>query len=705
MKMWGRDQNIFVKLLLAGGISMMFVVIPSTLIATYFFSKSNTADRIHTIADKMEREILLARISGDKFVQNDLTNPDFYDSGTSENVKANQRYMSDVQNEISKLIRLWSGPRERQARDLLVLIDRYRSVFSEIVGTYLEIGFKDKGLFGEWRRAIHDVERAVSKIGETHLHETLLQLRRKEKDYLLRGDITYLNDIKSRLTLLRKQIAGIPTTFPVEIVERIDAYESAFDRYLFLQKKIGRTDKEGLQKEYAQVVHEMKPAIYRIYREALDADQKARQSFMIVTALIYFFGIGLGGVVFYFLARSISLRLTELKRAVLRVGRGHLETRLTSDSKDEIGVVEEAFNKMTKDLKKITVSKNYVDKIIASMADMLIVINPENRIEKVNKTTLDVLGYGEEALLGMNIGSMFFDPVAGETFFKEFIQKQWVSNAEMEFARESGSKIPVLFSGSTMTDGSGTVLGFVCVAQDYSQRKKTADALKQSEKDLRMLSTKILESQENERRKVARELHDGVGQALTGIKFYLENSLIKQKKEFSDAGFQELEKAIGLIRDTVEETRRISMGLRPSTLDDIGISETLFWFCSQFEEIYTTIRIKKQIEFDEAEISDDLKTTIFRVTQEALNNVAKHSGADRVFLSLRNEGDHIALRIDDNGTGFKIGAPFHRKNVDEGFGLAGMKERVELSGGAFSIDPVLKKGCRIAALWPVPPKG
>jgi len=335
------------------------------------------------------------------------------------------------------------------------------------------------------------------------------------------------------------------------------------------------------------------------------------------------------------------------------------------------------------------------------MADMLIVINPEMKIKTVNQATLDVLGFKEEELLGTEMSMVLNDLNSDIEFVEAFIQQQYISNVEKEYIRRGGRVIPVIFSGATMTDSNGEFIGIVCVAQDNTERKKTGEALKKSERDLRILSSKILEAQENERKIVARELHDGIGQALTGIKFCIENGIRKLEDGRSISQIQEIADSIPLIRAAVEETRRISMGLRPSTLDDIGISETLFWFCHQFEEIYKAIHIQTLVEVEESRITDSLKTAIFRIVQEGLNNVAKHSRADRVLLSLRNESDYMELKIEDNGIGFEVENQIIEEKNDRGLGLASMKERVELSGGTLSIRSDLNKGTTIKALWPI----
>jgi len=209
-----------------------------------------------------------------------------------------------------------------------------------------------------------------------------------------------------------------------------------------------------------------------------------------------------------------------------------------------------------------------------------------------------------------------------------------------------------------------------------------------------------LEAQENERKRVARELHDGIGQALTGIKFAFENGLRRLKDTGTAPHIKELDDIVPLIRATVEETRRIAMGLRPSTLDDIGIAETIYWFCQQFENIYKNIRILKLIEVEEDQIPATLKTVIFRVLQESLNNVAKHSGADRVQLSLQQQGNTVKLEVEDNGSGFNSANPLPQNATGEGFGIAGMRERIELSGGTFTIQSAPGQATRVCAVWP-----
>jgi signal transduction histidine kinase len=234
---------------------------------------------------------------------------------------------------------------------------------------------------------------------------------------------------------------------------------------------------------------------------------------------------------------------------------------------------------------------------------------------------------------------------------------------------------------------------------DVTDRKMAEEALRESEKELRLLSGQLLTAQEQERGRIARELHDGIGQSLSAIKFRLEDALGQMGEDIAESSVISLNNLIPIIQSTVEEVRRITMDLRPSTLDDLGILATIGWFCREFKETYATVRIEKEIGLEEADIPESLKTVIYRVLQEALNNVAKHSGADSVTVLLTKKDDTIELTIEDNGRGFDLYEVLDIDSSKRGFGLGSMKERIELSGGSFSLESTRREGTNISASW------
>ena len=702
-KLSARFQNasIFVKLLAAGLTTILSIVLMSFGIMAHFFAIHDRADRVHTLSDSLSIQLLSVRLAEKNFVRYDLQAAAFYETGTSRYLAEHDRHMAALKSKIVSLIALAAGEKRQQAQKLLALVDAYASIFSKMVDSFRQRGFKDWGFLGAQRSAIHRVERIVMQMNRFDLQEQLLQLRRMEKDYLLRGDSDYIDGMIDQMDVLRNRIRDLAPAETVDVLKALARYESAFKSFVLLGHRIGKTDRDGLQGELFGVVRKIRPLIRDVFEETRVAKQQARRNFVVVSVAVYLLGFGLAGAVFYAFSRSISSKLNALKQAALRVGRGDLETRVLSHATDEIGIVADAFNKMAADLNRITVSKQYVDQIIASMADMLIVVSPGMVIRTVNRAALEALGYRKEELLGRPADTVIDRWEAGNRLVRDLLSNGFVRNVEKTLRRKDGRRLPVLFSGSTMSDRHGAVSGIVCVAQDITERKRTEEMLKRSERQLRLVSAKTLDAQEQERKRVARELHDGIGQALSGIKYCLENGMRKLRTGAPVASVAELGETVSLLQATVEETRRISMGLRPSTLDDIGICETVFWFCSQFEGIYSNIRVEPHLAVDEDSLSEPVKTAIFRVMQEALNNVAKHSRAGRATVRLLEKDHRVELIVTDDGIGFVVDALLLDTGPERGFGLASMKERTELSGGRFSLQSAPGRGTTVTAVWPL----
>ena len=235
--------------------------------------------------------------------------------------------------------------------------------------------------------------------------------------------------------------------------------------------------------------------------------------------------------------------------------------------------------------------------------------------------------------------------------------------------------------------------------EDITESKLSRENLMRSEKNLKILSSQLITAKEEERKRIAHELHDSVGQYLSSIKFNLENIISRMEKGSSESGLASLKESIPVIQATIEEVRRISMDLRPSILDDLGILATISWFCREFQAVYTSIKVNASITLEEADVPEHLKIIIFRIIQEALNNAAKHSQADTVDISLAKGAGSIELSISDNGQGFDVQENILREDSGKGMGLASMEERTDLSGGCFSIDSVKGLGTLIMSTW------
>ena len=270
---------------------------------------------------------------------------------------------------------------------------------------------------------------------------------------------------------------------------------------------------------------------------------------------------------------------------------------------------------------------------------------------------------------------------------------------ELEIECFDGTHKIILNSAVPILSDQQEITGVVVVNQDITDRKRKQQLLRESENRLRQLSSQLITVQEDERKRIAREIHDGIGQSLSAIKFRIEG-ILQQKGKWREKE-KSLEDLVPLIRGCIDESRRVQMDLRPSMIDDLGILPTINWFCREFQQTYASIHIEKHLPLKEQDVPELLKIVLFRMLQEAMNNVAKHTKATRVDLHLRKVDDSVEFALQDNGAGFNLQKVLSRSSPDRGLGLASMRERAELSGGSFTIDSLEGKGTTIRAAWPL----
>ncbi len=321
-------------------------------------------------------------------------------------------------------------------------------------------------------------------------------------------------------------------------------------------------------------------------------------------------------------------------------------------------------------------------------------ITDENKIVFCNNRFAEIFDYSKEKICQLEASDIFrvqYENSKGDG-------KRW---------SDGQNSIEEIISG-TKKDGSILWLNryiasfktadkemFMGSVTDITTEKHTRDSLRWSERELKMLSQKLLEVQESERKRIALELHDSVGQSINAIKLQIENRLMNESNEWSIDAVGMLNDTIEKLGETVDDVRRISMNLRPSMLDDLGLLATIRWFVREYQLLMPDIVVKTKLKISEELMPDSLKLTIFRVIQEALNNVTKHAKAMNIQIDLDAETHCVRLRISDDGEGFDV----RLKALGEGFGLRSMRERVKLGNGEFSIDSNQDKGTQIDAVW------
>ena len=226
------------------------------------------------------------------------------------------------------------------------------------------------------------------------------------------------------------------------------------------------------------------------------------------------------------------------------------------------------------------------------------------------------------------------------------------------------------------------------------------DEVAEDERLLGQLSTRIIAAQEHERRRIAADLHDGVAQTLGVVKYGIEARLARLERDFPDIDLSDFDLVIDQIKEAVEDVRKISRNLSPSILDEFGICAAIEMLCNEFGSETPVIRVECSSCVDEVMLPDIVKVAIYRVVQEALNNIRKHAAAERVEVQVISGDQDLELTIRDDGDGFE-GAEVMRESISSiGLGLTSMRERVEATGGEFVLQTRPGEGTVVLAKWP-----
>lgn len=233
----------------------------------------------------------------------------------------------------------------------------------------------------------------------------------------------------------------------------------------------------------------------------------------------------------------------------------------------------------------------------------------------------------------------------------------------------------------------------VLLRHEIDNRLKAEETLKESEEQIRALSAQLLRAQEIERRRISMELHDNLGQALNVIKLRLRivENWLSDEQVTAREDCESLQEYLG---EVIEEVRRLSWDLSPAILEDLGLTSALRWLVSNFRTLYAMKTTAEITEIDDL-FPENNRIIIYRVIQEALANVGRHSRAKNVSVVIRRDQDRVAFTVEDDGKGFDSDGSLNREDSKTGLGLKTMNERVRMMGGDFDLWSREGEGTRI----------
>ncbi|MDM7941364.1 MAG: PAS domain S-box protein [Hydrogenophaga sp.] len=328
-------------------------------------------------------------------------------------------------------------------------------------------------------------------------------------------------------------------------------------------------------------------------------------------------------------------------------------------------------------------------------APVAIWITERDRVVFANPACARLVGLDQpERLVGRSIFELLSPdshaPVRSK--LQDLEQADGVSVVVGALQRADGALLQVEMVVAVLPDHEHSFVQMVI--NDITQRSREKQNLLRSRRTLRELSANLVAAREEERRRIARELHDELGQRLTALKL----EMISCQRDHPGMGVGERAQImLDMLDETVASARRISMDLRPLMLDDLGLAEAIDWLVKEFKR-RTGIEVHTRLGDCVRLLSPELSTTLYRIVQEALTNITRHAHATRVQLDLSCTADVLQLAIQDNGVGFPLGK---RTRNPGSFGLLGIRERVLMLGGRLSVANASGGGARLLVHVPL----
>jgi PAS domain S-box-containing protein len=379
---------------------------------------------------------------------------------------------------------------------------------------------------------------------------------------------------------------------------------------------------------------------------------------------------------------------------------------MDSLAKKNKGLKTKSKNKRTEEKLKISedeyrnlfenaITSVYARSLIEASLDPLVTISKEGKITDVNLATERITGVPREKLIGSDFADYFTQPDNARRGYKKVFSDGIVRDYPLTIRNTSGRETEVLYNATLFKNEDGEVQGVFAAARDIKAQKKLEKELQRSHKLLEKLNQHLLEVRENERSQIALNLHDDLGQKLTAINLdiaWLKCRIGVQSKPVRE----KLEDMSLMIKESVESIREISSFLRPAILFDLGLVTAINYQLKNFEK-QTGIKCIFNCDPQDIVLDESISIVIFRILQESLTNIARHSGATETVVALKRTGTNIMVMIKDNG----IGIAKDKINSISSLGIAGIKERIKSIDGKIIIGSEKGTGTRIKIVIPV----
>lgn len=412
-------------------------------------------------------------------------------------------------------------------------------------------------------------------------------------------------------------------------------------------------------------------------------------------------------------SHEIAISIAEHFDVLHRVSRGDLNARVTGGSQIELleslkNVTNETIESISREMTERKSAEEALRGLEALKSSILSAIPhavvglSERRIFFANQAVEAVFGWKPEALIGKSARMLFRSDEEYEEMGRNcypVLEKQKRYSTDFFYRHRNGKDVLCMMSASVI----GKKLkdnGIVAVYEDITDRKQAESELQSSREQLRYLSAHLQSAIEEERMEIARDFHDELGQLLTALKmdlFWLTSRIQKSRNRNKEKFLAKIGSMSELIDTAVKTVQQKSAELRPGLLDDLGLSAAIEWQANEFWE-RTGISCDLKLDFpDDLALDQDIATAIYRIFQEALTNIARHSNASAMKVMLHRAEDTVVLEVSDNGRGITYAQIIDAKS----YGLTGIRERAHLLGGKVTIHGNSGKGTSLKVFLPL----
>ena len=380
-------------------------------------------------------------------------------------------------------------------------------------------------------------------------------------------------------------------------------------------------------------------------------------------------------------------RLEAISDLLIQYSLGNFEAHLAlSDHEDDIDAIIAGVNMLGEELKDVTISRDFLSRIYNSIAEMLFVADLSGKIEDVNEVTCSLLGATKYDLINRNLFD-FISIKSKKRLFGEnnlFVGKQdkIVVNGELK----PTPTVKLSCSFSTLRDSEGEPTGILLIAEDITDRIATE----------KLIIRTIVETQEKERNRFASDLHDSLGQQLSGIRFYI--SALQQSLSGNEKINNQFAKTLNGIDAAIVELRTICFNLMPRTLEAHTLKFSLNELASKYS-VSNELSIHINYKDDVPKLSKQFEIASFRIVQEFLNNAIKHGKASKVELEIsrNSRAKELSILLTDNGQGFELNAGKYKP----GMGLRNIQTRVESYYGTLDFQSEIGAGTKLLMKFPL----